>query len=100
MNTYQTLELINGNTIKLTLNLKRLLILKTNHRDLYREVSGIIMKGSDDMLDMVKILYASYLCALETGVEEMSYDTFLDVVPQDFGTISSIAGDLISPKKK
>jgi len=100
MNTYQSLELNNGETIKLTLNLKRLLMLKSKNTDLYRKINKTIMKGPDDLIEMVDIIYAGYLCALEGGVEGMSYETFLDVVPQDIGEISTTAASLISAKKK
>ena len=101
MNTYFELELNNGQKIKLTLNLKKLLVLKSNHIELYRETNKIITKGADDIFDMVKVLYAAYLCALETGIEEMSYDTFLDQVSDlGFGEIAEKVSDLIQPKKK
>lgn len=101
MNTYSELELSNGQTVKLTLNLKRLLILKTNHLDLYKEANKIITRGAEDIFDMVKILYASYLCALDSGVAEMNYETFLDLVSDlGFGEIAEKVGNLIQPKKK
>lgn len=100
MNTYETLELNNGQTIKLTLNLKRLLLLKNNNRTLYVDANRIITKGADDIFDMVKILYTGYLCALEGGVEPMSYEIFMDEIPQSIGEISSLAANLITAKKK
>ena len=101
MNTYSELELSNGQKVRLTLNLKRLLVLKSNHLDLYRETNKIITKGAEDMFDMVKVLYAAYLCALDSGVEEMNYDTFLDLVSDlGFGEITEKVGNLIQPKKK
>lgn len=101
MNTYSELELSNGQKLKLTLNLKRLLILKSNHLDLYKEANKIITKGADDIFDMVKVLYAAYLCALEIGAEEMNYETFLNLVSDlGFGDITEKVGNLIQPKKK
>lgn len=101
MNTYSELELSNGQKVRLTLNLKRLLVLKSNHLDLYREANKIITRGAEDIFDMVKVLYAAYLCALDSGVEEMNYDTFLDLVSNlGFGEITEKVGDLIQPKKK
>ena len=101
MNTYSELELSNDQKVRLTLNLKRLLVLKSNHLDLYREANKIITRGAEDIFDMVKVLYAAYLCALDSGVEEMNYDTFLDLVSNlGFGEITEKVGDLIQPKKK
>ena len=75
--------------------------IKSNHLDLYKETNKIITRGADDIFDMVKVLYAAYLCALESGVEEMNYDTFLDLVSDlGFGEITEKVGDLIQPKKK
>ncbi|MBQ9657148.1 MAG: hypothetical protein IJV31_00070 [Clostridia bacterium] len=102
MNTYQTLTLSNGQILKLTLNLKRLLLLKNNHSGLYREANKIITKGPEDIFDMVKLVYTAYLCALESGVSEIEEDAFLDLISNDFGVadITAIVNDLIQPKKK
>ncbi len=100
MNTYQTVKLSNGQDIKLTLNLKRLLLLKSKKRDLYLEANKIVTKGPEDIEDMAKIVYVAYLCALETGVQEIPYATFIELVPQELGEITSLAADLVSPKKK
>lgn len=99
MNTYLDLELNNGQIIKMTLNLKRLLMLKSNHVDLYRDINKIITRGADDVFDMVKVLYAGYLCALETGSMEMTYDQFMEAIPQGIGVISNKAAELITAKK-
>lgn len=102
MNTYQTLTLSNGQTLKLTLNLKRLLLLKNNHNVLYREANKIITKGPEDIFDMVKLVYTAYLCGLESGVSEIEESVFLDLISNDFGVadITAIVNDLIQPKKK
>lgn len=100
MNTYETVKLSNGQEIKLTLNLKRLLLLKSRKRELYVEANKIITKGPEDIEDMVKIVYVAYLCALDTGIEEIPYDTFIELVPQELGEITSLAADLVSAKKK
>ncbi len=99
MNTYKELKLKNGDTIKLTLSLKRLLVLKTKNIDVYEDTNSIITKGPKDIFDMVKLIYAGYLCAADLSEEIMSYDAFLEVIPDDIGVIASTAGDLISPKK-
>lgn len=100
INTYQKLELNNGSTINLTLNLKRLLLLKSKHPDLYKEVNSVIIKGAEDLFEFIKVIYVAYLCALESGAEEMSFDTFLDVIPQEFNVLATITANLINPKKK
>lgn len=100
MNTYIDYELNNGNTIKLTLNLKRLLNLKTTHKEQYDKANRIITRGAVDIFDMVEIIYTAYLCALESGLDAMPYETFLDVIPQNIDEIIQVVDSLISPKKK
>ena len=102
MNTFLDFELQDGSKIKLTMNLKRLLILKSKYKDIYDKVNRIITKGAEDIFDMVQVIYASYLCAFDntTGAEPMSYDVFMDVIPQNINDIASVVGDLIAPKKK
>ena len=102
MNTYRTLALSNGQELKLTLNLKRLLLLKSNHTNLYKEANKIITKGPEDIFDMVKLVYTAYLCGLESGVPEIEENAFLDLVSNELGIadITEIVNDLIQPKKK
>ncbi len=102
MNTFLDFELQNGDKIKLTLNLKRLLILKSKYKDIYDKVNRIITKGAEDIFDMVQVIYASYLCAFDNslGTEPMSYEVFMDAIPQNINDIATVVGDLIAPKKK
>lgn len=102
MNTFLDFELQDGSKIKLTLNLKRLLVLKTKYRDVYNDTNKVITKGAEDIFDMVKVIYASYLCAFDssTGEEPMNYDVFMEAIPQNINDIATVVGDLIAPKKK
>lgn len=102
MSTYIEFELQDKSKIKLTLNLKKLLLLKSKYRDIYNDANRIITKGAEDIFDMVKVIYAAYLCAFDsnTGLEPMSYDTFMDVIPQNISDIATTVGSLIAPKKK
>lgn len=100
MNTYQILKLNNGQEVKLTLNLKRLLLLKSKDKDLYTAANRIITKGPDDIEDLLKILYTSYLCGLDSGIQEYSFDNFVDLITLNLYEIIEITNELIMPKKK
>lgn len=101
MNTYKEIELNNGKKIKITLNLRKLLLLKSNHKDIYDDANKIIIMGSTDVFDLIKVLYASYLCGLEDkNANVLSYDEFLEQLPFGIGEITNVVMDLIYPKKK
>jgi len=93
-------ELNNGDTIKLTLNLKRLLMLKSTNKNQYDKANRIITRGAVDIFDMVDIIYTAYLCALENNKEAIPYETFIDIIPQNIDKIIQTVDSLISPKKK
>ena len=100
MNTYINFELNNGNTIKLTLYLKKLLTLKSSHTDIYNKANNVICRGAHDVFDMIDIIYAAYLCGLSEGENIIPYDNFLEVIPQNIDLIIKTVDNLISPKKK
>ena len=101
MNTYIDYELNDGNSIKLTLNLKKLLVLKSSNPEIYDSANRIIIRGVTDIFDLVSMLYAAYLCGLNNLEESpMSYDTFMGAIPQNIDKMILTVDALISPKKK
>lgn len=100
MNTYETLVLEDENEVKLTLNLKKILSLKSFNREVYEKLNRIIINGTNDIFDLIYVIYSAYLCALEDEVKPMTYDDFFEVVPQNLNKLILLVDRLISPKKK
>ena len=100
-NTYQELELNNGEVVKLTLNFARLLNIKNNREDLYQRLMSILQgKELDMIMDSLTVLYVGYLCANLDSEQVLSEEEFMDMVPFDLELINVLAGKLIMSKKK
>ena len=98
-NTYQELELTNGEVVKLTLNFAKLLSIKNNREDLYTRFMTILNgKDVDIIIDSLTVLYVGYLCANSGQV--LSEEEFMGLVPFDLELINVMAGNLIMSKKK
>ena len=100
-NTYQELELMDGTTIKMTLNFARLLNLKNNNAGLYDRFMKVLQnKNFDIVFDSLTVLYTGYLCANITEESVLSEEEFIELVPFDLELINVAAGKLIQSKKK
>lgn len=100
-NTYQELELENGETVKLTLNFARLLKVKNEQPKIYDRFMKVLQnKDFDIVFDSLTVLYAGYLCANINNESILSEDEFMELVPFDLEVINVKAGNLIQSKKK
>ena len=103
----RTLELADGQTIGLTLNFQRLYQLRQSDKTAYDRLFRVISRdgrrgeSGDVLFDSVDVLYAAHCChCLGTETERMDYEEFLSLLPEDIVEISTLAGELISPKKR
>lgn len=100
-NTYQELELVNGEIIKLTLNFGRLLQIKNSKPKLYEDLMRILQyKDFDIVFDSLKVLYVGYLCS-QVGSDKETYteEEFMELVPFDLEKINILAGKLVQGGK-
>lgn len=103
--TFQELELINGENIKLTLTFSRLLQVKNKRKKEYEEYNSVFSKKGnvDNTFDAITILYTAYLAANVEHLDDntlMSKTEFMDSIPQNMNLINIIAGKLTNPKLK
>lgn len=100
-NTYQELELENGEIVKLTLNFARLLKIKSEQPKIYDRFMKVLQnKDFDIVFDSLTVLYTGYLCANMNNESVLSEDEFMELVPFDLEVINVIAGKLIQSSKK
>ena len=100
-NTYQELELENGEVVKLTLNFARLLKVKNDQPKLYERFMKVLQnKEFDIVFDSLTVLYTGYVCANTNNESVLSEEEFTELVPFDLEVINVIAGKLIQSKKK
>ena len=95
------LELLDGNTVELTLNFKMLLYLRANgHEEEVKTAMKAINGAKVDFLEMPALFYAAYLCALPAGEKPAySQDEFIGVMPFDMEKVANAFATLISEKK-
>lgn len=94
----ETLELLNGKTVELTLNFSRLLWLRNNGYTAEVAAAMAAINGKTiDMLDMPYLFYAAYLCA--TQEPEYNQQEFIKLIPFDLEETSMLFASLISKKK-
>lgn len=101
-NSFVEIELETGETVKATLAYILLLKLKSTNKAAYEEYNRIIMKGGQDVFDVMRIIYAGYLCALladDAYDSAISFDEFLSVMPPDHDYTMNVYNMLVSPKK-
>ena len=99
-NTVYPFTLADGTEIKMTMNFMRLLALKSTNKARYEKFNKIMMDGPKDIFDNVELLYTGYLCALDDQATAMSYEAFLENMPDGINAVNSAVNELINPKKK
>lgn len=97
----ETLELKNGETVKLTLNFARMLWLRSNGYDKEVNMAMRVINGENiDFLEIPIYFYAAYLCALKSN-ETPAYtqEEFLELCPWDMEKIAQVFARLTTEKK-
>lgn len=95
------LELNDGTKIKLVINFGLLYQLRAKRKDIYEAYSKTILMGSQDLFDIVHVLYTAYLCANINDIDScMTFDKFIKKIPEDMKLIAEICAELTQPKKK
>lgn len=97
----ETLELRNGDTVKLTLNFARMLWLRAHGYDKEINMAMRVINGENiDFLEMPIYFYAAYLCALKSD-ETPAYtqEEFIALCPWDMERVAQIFASLTTEKK-
>lgn len=97
----ETLDLRDGNTVKLTLNFARMLWLRSNGYDKEVNMAMRVINGENiDFLEMPIYFYAAYLCALKSD-ETPAYtqEEFIELCPWDMERVAELFARLTTEKK-
>lgn len=101
LNTVYNFELADGEVVQMTLRYYNLYQLKSKNKQAYTKYNKIMIKGPEEELENVTILYTAYLCANLADIEMcMTEMEFLQRMPEDREYISNILMNLINSKKK
>lgn len=94
------MKMNDGSVLNMTLNFKRLYLLKDKNKKAYNEYIQSTNKQNINEMEIAKILYTAYLCAnLEEYDSCMSLEDFLEKLPEDRDVIMEIWLRLYSKKK-
>lgn len=97
----ETLELRNGDTVKLTLNFARMLWLRAHGYDKEVNMAMRVINGENiDFLEMPIYFYAAYLCTLKSDEEpKYTQEEFIELCPWDMERIADLFAKLTTEKK-
>ena len=101
--TGQEFILNNGEVVKLGLNFAKLNLLKKLNIELYNRFNAILYGKSEDILDLVTIIYVAYWCYNFNGFnnnELYKEDDFIELVQFDTLEIQRTFKAITQPKKK
>lgn len=99
-NTYEDFELRNGEIVKLTLTFGKLNLLRRVNNELYQRYNKVVSGKSDDILDIVTMVYVAYWCANFGNDNLYTEDDFIELLPFDVSEIKRVYTKLMQPKKK
>ena len=99
--TGQEYTLSNGEVVTLSLTFGKLNMLKKLNHDLYERVNKIFYGKSEDILDLVTMVYVGYWCANHGKTENLyKEEDFYDLVDFDALELKRVFTALTQPKKK
>lgn len=93
-------ELFDGSTVKCTLAMWRLKQLASKNKKLYETAMKVLGKGTEDVFESIRVIYAAYVCANMDSEEIMSEDDFIMMCGSDYAGINQTVSALINPKKR
>lgn len=95
-------EFFDGSTVKCTLAMYRLKQLASKDKKLYDTTMKVLGKGTEDVFESIRVLYAAYICAnMNNAVEPLlTEDEFVMMCGSDYAGINQTVSALINPKKR
>lgn len=99
-NTVVKFKLANGEEVELTLTFRKLNLMKSVDRPLYNNFNRIMTGKSEEILDLVTVIYAAYWCQNYGAPEMLNESDFIDLTPFDVNEIRRVFKTLTQPKKK
>lgn len=98
-------ELTNGEVVELVITWGLLIQLRSKSKHDYQRYSKLVSGGvSDDIIGMVTIVYAGYLCGLINKQGDtkgcMTEEEFLELVPNDYSAVTIAVNGMLSPKSQ
>ena len=93
-------ELFDGSKVGCTFAMYRLKRMANERKDLHDVAIKVISKGTEDVFEASKALYAAYYCANIDDPERMSEEQFEMACGSDYAGIMETIGKLVNPKNR
>lgn len=93
-------EFYDGSTVKCTLAMFRLKQLASKDKRLYETAMKVLGKGTEDVFESIRVIYAAYVCANMDSENLMSEEDFVMMCGSDYAGINMTVNNLINPKKR
>lgn len=93
-------ELFDGTKVKCTLAMWRLKQLASKNKKLYETAMKVLGKGTEDVFESIRVIYAAYVCANMDSEDIMTEDDFVMMCGSDYAGINLTVSALINPKKR
>lgn len=93
-------EMADGTTVKLSLSMMQLYLLKSRDKKAYESLSGLLTRGPSEVLELGEMLYGAYLCANLSGENNYTLLEFLERMNPSLEINSACIEALIKSKKK
>ncbi|MBR3689849.1 MAG: hypothetical protein IKL97_01950 [Eggerthellaceae bacterium] len=97
-------ELKNGETVPLEISWSIIERLRVSRDESYPDFSRVLTKGSTDVMDNMRVLYAAYRGGYlnQNGSMDgaMAYADFIGMVPDDMRSVMETVAALLDPKSK
>lgn len=93
-------ELFDGTKVKCTLAMWRLKQLASKNKKLYETAMKVLGKGTEDVFESIRVIYAAYVCANMDSEDIMTEDEFVMMCGSDYAGINVTVSALINPKKR
>ena len=76
-------------------------LLKKVNSNLYERFNRLLFGKSEDILDLVTVVYVGYWCANYSITDKLyTEDEFIELVPFDSNELTKVFAELTQPKKK
>lgn len=93
----------NGEIVKLSLNFKTLLKIKSNYSEEYEAFNKVVTgsrKDDADFFEVLSVIYVAYLCANLDNKDRYTKEEFLNLVPLNITLINNTQNKLLGIKKE
>ena len=93
-------EMFDGTKVKCTLAMWRLKQLASKNKKLYETAMKVLGKGTEDVFESIRVIYAAYVCANMDSEDIMTEDEFVMMCGSDYAGINQTVSALINPKNR